>query len=335
MTTVVLGWDGLDHELVARFGLGESFGSGGVRPIETIVNDDLGKPHTWELWPAMITGCRPHTLGVDAAEYVTGGWENPVIRWAATLSAPIPDALRWRVGRLLRSRGATIDFETAEYYADDWTVFDDRDALPIAIPNYRSDADDRYRIAHDRGAELAGLLDTDTDGGATVRSPSVDPETFAGRVTADAARKVSLARHGIDQDRDIIWVWLAYLDTIGHVAPAIEDSEAWLKQHYTRAAEMTARLRAVLSGRMRGGTADHDLICVSDHGLQDGAHTETAAIGAWPDASVVSDVGHVLDVAEAVDAFTPRSQARADGHSQDLTAVDGTRERLEALGYVD
>lgn len=325
MTTVVLGWDGLDDELVRQFDLRDAFGAH-VRPIETIVNPVLDKPHTWELWPSIITGQHPNEHGIHAHEYIETNWSNPLVRWAARLSEPIPDSMRWRVGRWLRDAGAEMAFESADYY--NTTVFDAYRSFPLAIPNYRTAFDDRYGMSVDRGAELGAYLNTQTDeSGETRRTPAVAPETFAGQIAADAGEKIALARHAIAQDYDLIFLWLAYLDTAGHVAPTLSDPDAWMRQHYQQAADWTALIRDALGD-------DDVLMCLSDHGLQDGEHTRMACVGAWP-ARVAVETESVLDVADTIDAFTTASEARHDAHSTADGAVDEVRENLQALGYVD
>lgn len=60
-------------------------------------------------------------------------------------------------------------------------------------------------------------------------------------------------------------------------------------------------------GNSEFGPADA-LLCVSDHGLRDGVHTEDAV---WAqnhsDASLAP--GHVLEVASAIDSIAPRRNA--------------------------
>lgn len=328
MTTVVLGWDGLDHELLADYNLQSSFGER-VRPIDTLVNDELDKPHTWELWPSIITGERPASHGIHADEYIESNWQNPLLGLAARLSTPIPDAIRWRVGRWLRGRGAEMGFETAAYYRERGisTVFDDVDSFALAVPNYRSEADARFGIDHDRGAALAEYMETETDNdGQTRRTPAADPDTFAGQIEADAAEKIALTRSAIARNNDLVFVWLAFLDTAGHVAPTVQDSDEWMRDAYEVAAEYTRFINNQLDD-------DDSLICVSDHGLQDGAHTETACIGSSP-AAAIDDVDHVLDVAPMLQAQTIAESATDPGHERS-GEDDEVHQRLQNLGYVD
>lgn len=328
MTTVVLGWDGLDYDLLERYGLHEEFGAETAR-IDTLRNPELGKPHTWELWPSIITGLDPDAHGIHADEYITGGWSNPLVRLAARLSDPIPDAIRWRVGRAIRGAGATIEFEDDAYYRERSieTVFDNRRAFPLAIPNYRSHVDERFDITADRGAELNEYTTVDTDeNGETVREASVAPTTFMGRIAADAGEKIGLVSHALDSQYDIVFVWLAFIDTAGHVAPTVSEPDAWMRRAYETGADYTSFVRDQLD-------EEDTLVCLSDHGLQEGEHTDTACIGSWP-ADVARAAEHVLDVADCLNTVTPHTAEARAGFTREENETDVVRERLEDLGYV-
>lgn len=329
MTTIVLGWDGLDYELLSRFDLHDEFGEN-TAEIETITNQSLEKPHTWELWPSIITGERPDVHGIHADEYIESNWSNPLISLAAQASRPIPDSIRWRVGRWVRGAGAEMSFETANYYDEREvkTLFDARSAFPLSIPNYRSEVDERYEMSPDRGAELADYMSVETDDdGNTYRETSVTPETFSGRIAADCAEKIGLVQQALYDDYDIAFAWLAYLDTAGHIAPTIEDSDRFLKRAYETGAEYTNLIRQQMD-------EDDTLVCLSDHGLQDGEHTDTACIGSWP-ANIAQDVDSVLDVYDVLDSRTPRSRTTTGQFTDDSSEAEVVRERLENLGYVN
>lgn len=326
MTVVVLGWDGLDPDLLREFGVEGSFGA--VREIETVVNRELGKPHTWELWPSIITGQHPDEHGIHAEEYIEDSWSNPLVRWAAKLSTPLPDWIRWRAGRIVRDAGATIDFETQEYYEVNGfsTVFDGRASYAVGVPNYRSLVDDAHGLVCDRGAALAEYMATETVDGETRRRPTVSPMRFMERIEADAAEKLALTRAAITQDYDLVFVWLAYVDTAGHVAPTVADPRGWMQHTYETTAQYTDFIKNTL-------TKDDTLLCVSDHGLQDGEHTETACISSWPH-DHTDGVESVLDVAARIDELAPQSQSSRECFENSDGVAGEVRERLEDLGYV-
>lgn len=317
MTTVVLGWDGLDYDLAREFGVTQSFGFG-FQNIDTLENDALGKPHTWELWPSIITGKAPAEHGIHADEYIESGWSNPGIRVLERLSSPLPDGMRWWGGRLMRDAGAKMAFEPLEYYGD--TVFDDYQSLAIAVPNARSPFDDAVGIEQDRGAYLSDYLESAGDDGT--RQATVPLDVLRGRVAGDASAKLGMVRELADQ-HDLVFVWLAYLDTLGHVAPTVEEPEELQRATYEWAAAQTRSLRDAL-------TVKDTLLCVSDHGLQDGEHTSHAVVSG-PE-SAVSGVQSVLGVRAAIESLTA-----SEGRGRDVQATDETaevQERLENLGYV-
>jgi hypothetical protein len=89
-------------------------------------------------------------------------------------------------------------------------------------------------------------------------------------------------------------------------------------------------------GELYDDLSDEDeLVLVSDHGLQDGLHTDEAMIAAT-DPSIIADVSSVLDVRTALESEldlhdhipSPRDDAVEMGDSSEV------REQLEDLGYM-
>jgi len=335
MTTVVLGWDALDATLLREYDLGEAFGRH-VSEIETIDNPGVGKPHTHELWPTLITGCHPtehgirsHTPNGRAADW-DAAWLRRLARVASWM---LPEDFRAQIGRRLRSRGAELRFRGPDYYRERGlaTVFDGRASRPIAIPNYRTAADDELDIVLDRGADLSGVLAVVEREGATHHEPTVALARYEERLAGAAAEKIGMVRAACDRQYDLIWVWLGYVDSAGHLDP-VTDVDLQ-RRAYEHAADLTMAVRGTLD---RTDT----LICVSDHGLQGGEHTHTAAITA-DDRAVIDHVDSVTDVADAVDAITPASGETDEAPLRDRreTADTGSpgdvREQLADLGYID
>lgn len=324
MSVIVLGWDGLDGELADRYGVADAFGGDGLRAIKTLVNEPIGKPHTWELWPSIITGLPPDEHGIHAEAFIAGGgFDSRLLNVAARASAGVvPEAIRWRVGRWLRDRGAGFDFKTLDYYREQGipTVLDGDGRVGIGIPNARTYIDDTLGIEADRGALLADYLESAGD--SSVRSTTVGARVLRARVEADMARKLGAVR--AYRDAPIVFVWLAYLDTLGHVAPTVDDPEAWLAAAYRTAAAYTRFIRESV------GPGD-TVICVSDHGLQHGQHTERAYIGAWR-ASAVASTESVLDVADAIEAVARPAATRETANVGETGVV---ADRLRELGYIE
>lgn len=333
-TTVVLGWDGLDYDVAEAFGLVDAFGPH-ARRIETFANPVVGKPHTRELWPSIVTGLPPDEHGVHAVSEGSPGWENPLVETASRLAqGVVPERVRTEIGRVLRDRGASFEHVGADYYRQEGirTVFDGRAARAITVPNYRVDADARAEYLLDRAAQLDEFLAV-REG---TNEPRVALPALDERLVAETAKKVGAVRAALRREYDLVFVWLAYLDTVGHLAPVVADEEpGWQERAY--------RLAAAMTDEVRGDLADGDtLVCVSDHGLQDGEHTHDAFVGASETAAIES-VESVLDVADAIDRVTPAGGEGGDPGVRDpyryeaRTAArdaDEVRDRLEDLGYL-
>jgi hypothetical protein len=336
--TVVLGWDALDHDLVTEFGLTEAFGPH-TREIDTFDNPVLGEPHTKELWPSILTGVRPDEHGVHAATDDGPEWESDAIATASRLAQGIvPERLRTEIGRVLRNRGATFAQKTPEYYRDRGvsTVFDGRASRAIAIPNYRTAADADAGYVVDRGGQLSEFLSI-TESSDTNR-PETSLPRLQERLVAETTKKLGAVRAGLRREYDILFVWLSVVDTVGHLAPVVSEEDAgWQERTYRLAATLTEEVRAELQ-------PEDTLVCVSDHGLQDGDHTHTAFVGA-SDEAAIDGVESVLDVREGLDRVTPsRGPAGEDGppvreafRFGGRTAAkdaDEVRGQLEDLGYL-
>lgn len=329
MTTVVLGWDGLDYSEAKNFGLLDRFGEH-HREIKTFKNPVLEKPHTYELWPSMITGLTPDEHGIHADDYTHGGsWSSTWLNIATKISKhTVPDRLRWFVGRKIRARGHTFDMEGADYYSQNKinTLFDDYRSVPVTVPNYRSEIDEEIGMSSDRGAELAKFLNIDSDeAGNTVHRPEVSLAVLEQRLSSEVGQKLGIATSAIDREVDIVFIWLGYLDTVGHLAPVV-NSEDWKRRAYEQAAEWTDFIKSQL-------TNSDTLISVSDHGLLDGAHSQHAYFGADTE-SVVDETTSILDVRDGIESVISQG-----GHKkgEDGTSTDEAKEvkgRLEDLGYI-
>lgn len=332
-TTVVLGWDGLDYELLHEFGLADAFGDHHCR-IDTYCNDVIGEPHTREIWPTIITGVGPDEHGIYAAEEGEGvQWSNPAIRTAARVAQhTVPEGVKTALGRWLRSQGAGVEKYAADYYDDQGleTVFDGRRSLPIAVPNYWTDLDDQHGFMFDRGAALGKWIDRDSEGW---RPADRDQQhALEQEMHAEAAQKLGLVRQAIQREYDLVFAWFGFIDTVGHVEPAAVDPVQ--RRAYETAAAWTADIRASLA-------PDDRLVCVSDHGLRGGSHTMDATLAA--DTEGVTDmVESVFDVTPMLERLTPQRDAdhapplRAgdSGRVGNGLSADTVRDRLEDLGYV-
>lgn len=341
MTTVVLGWDGLDYELATEWGVADLFGRH-HREIATFDNEVLEKPHTYELWPSIITGQRPDEHGITAAgDSGAQDWENPLIHRTAQIAQHvIPERVRTQIGEILRSRGAKTNQKGPDYYTERGvsTVFDDRRALPLAIPNYHTQGDERYGVLADRGAQLAQVLEWDSSGeNGRWHEPGIPESEFDELLAGEAHKKLGIVREAIHRDYDLIFVWLGYLDSVGHVAPVVEEA-GYQARSYRQAARWTREIQGELAD-------DDTLVSVSDHGLRDGYHTHQAFLGS-SDPQVIELAESVLDVRAAVDAVTPtrstvrhtesvpvREEYRQGANTTERSTAD-VRQQLDDLGYL-
>lgn len=338
-TTVVLGWDGLDYELAKQFGLADAFGRHNKR-IETFDNPALGKPHTHELWPSIITGVEPEDHGVWAKTEGTADWDSPVIQTVANVAENvIPDRLRTKLGAMLRARGAEMSHRGPDYYRDVGvdTVFDGRQALPLGVPNYHTATNDRYGILADRGAQLAEYLDFDTsgtEGEGSWYEPGIPDHEFEQLIAGEASQKLGIVRAAVQREYDLVFVWLGYLDTVGHLAPVVDEA-GFRRRAYDRSATWTREVADTLQ-------PEDTLVCVSDHGLRNGFHTHDAFLGTSEERAI-DGVRSVLGVRDGIERVTPASGEVEDppireahqhddaGETREAAAV---RDQLENLGYV-
>jgi len=324
MTLVVLGIDALDPELVDP-AAHPNLALSAHRAVDTIVSAS-GEPSTHELWPTIITGLAPAEHGLELDDGVA--WENPVL---AALSAvadhSIPDGLQTRLGAWVLTNTEADAFRVpATYYGNNGieTVFDGRDAAAIGVPNYVVDPDTEDR-EHQLRRHMGELFERDPD--ATGGHRSADPVAFYGQCLEMAMIRVARTRRALrSRDHELVFGYTSGLDLIGHVShsrPGLQSGA------YDELDEFVGELR----GDLR---PVDDLLLVSDHGLQDGLHTEAAMV-AGTDPETVADIDSVLDVADAVDAaladgsHVPEPRWAPDdgaGHSEDV------REQLEDLGYM-
>lgn len=321
--TIVLGWDGLDYELVQKFGLADDFGEEVTR-IETFDNPVKGEPLTREIWPSIIAGEIPDVHGIHAETEDDGiDWDNPVIDAASDFAAGmVPKTVRLKIGHELRNRGARVKQQRAEYLDEQpaGTVFDGRDSVAISIPSYQTELDRQLDLVVDRTGIWHGVLHTVETEEGVVYEPDVSIGELDLRLVGKARRRYGYVEAAATQGHDLVMCWFGYLDTVGHLAPAVNSAD-WQRRHYARAAAWTRDLRE---------RTDAIVLCVSDHGLRGGSHTHDATFSA-PEGVALPET--VLDVRKTIDSVTPRSGGETDGSldGRELGAID---EQLEALGYI-
>lgn len=342
MTTVVLGWDGLDYQLVNNFGLADLFGKYN-KNIDTFDNEELGKPHTMELWPSMITGLKPfeHGFRPPNVDNSRASWENDRIDMISRIAQSLlPKPIRSFVGSRLRDTGAELDkgAHASEYQENGIeTVFDGRKSLPINIPNYATEFDDYYQVALSRTGPLSEYINIEQENGTRTFTPNIPLPELEIRLAKWLSIKLGIVETSIYRDYDLIFVWLSHIDTIGHLAPLTQSG--WQERAYNRAAQKTQFINESLG-------EEDTLVCVSDHGLQNGKHTHNAFLSST-DEVVLNETQSVIDLRSALDSVTPssgnliglndypdiRSEFRYE-NSSDRQTADQIHAQLEELGYL-
>lgn len=320
---VVLGWDGLDAELIDEFGLGESFGDHQTT-IETFANPVIDEPHTLELWPSMITGKPPAEHGIHAVTEGKGvEWDNALLNTAATVGQSVlpHDWLTWIGAQLLDHGFGKTGITPAVYYKerDIETVFDACGGRAISIPNYGTVRDREHGLDAHRN-QLWQSLDITRNG--EHKKPGVAiPEVYAVLGSA-AGRRLGHTLEAIAVDEPLVWTWFGLLDTVGHLQPALGDE--FVADWYQTAAQITEQVRAATS-------EETTVIAVSDHGIQDGDHTHYATLCA-DEQEPVEQVDHVFGLAD----WLREQEFAASIESYAISADDRTavKEDLEALGYI-
>ncbi|WP_123534672.1 alkaline phosphatase family protein [Halosimplex salinum] len=327
MTLVVLGVDALDPDLVEPDDH-PNLALEAHRAIETIASH-TGEPSTHELWPTIITGLTPAEHGLQLEDDGVA-WGNPVLNAGSRVADyVIPDGLQSRIGAWLLTNTDTDAFRTpATYYADNdlTTVFDGRASDAIGVPNYVLDPDSEDR-EHVLRRSLGDLFERDPE--ATGGHTSSDPETFYEQCLEMAMIRIARTRRAYRGGRyELVFSYTSGLDLIGHVS---YDRPALQRAAYEEIDEFVGELRDDLG-------PDDELLLVSDHGLQDGVHTDEAMVAAT-DASLVDSIEGVTDVRAAIEAeLDRRDHAGAPTHrSETGDGGDGgerVKEQLEDLGYM-
>lgn len=320
---MVLGIDALDPELV------DSANHPNLtldyhRPIDTI-NSDSGAPSTHELWPSIITGLHPQEHGLLVEDGVS--WGNPFLELASTVADyALPDTIQTRVGGWLLTNTDSEAFRAPRsYYSERGisTIFDGIDASAIGVPNYVVDpsTEDREQLLR---RSLGDLFQRDP--AAVGGHRTSDLNAFYEKCMEMVMIRITRARRGLRGGRQaLVFAYTSGLDLIGHVSHT--DPEM-LADAYTEIDDFVGELRADLA-------REDELVIVSDHGLQEGIHTEKAIVAATSD-QIVRSVESVLDIRSTLDA-----ELRGGSHDSVTSKVadrrfegdERVRSQLEDLGY--
>lgn len=324
MTVAVFGIDALDPDLVNP----ESHPHLTLEAHSRVstINSSAGEPSTHELWPTIITGLPPSEHGIQLDDGVA--WDSPALRFGSRVAEHLlPGAIRtWLGNWLLTNTGSNAFQIPATYYPENdiSTLFDDRNAKAIGIPNYvvDTDSEDREHKLRQRMGDLF-KRDQSAQGGHT----SSDPDQFYELCLEMSMIRTARIRRALRSQRyELVFGYTSGVDLIGHVS---HNRQPLQKRAYNELNDFVGELRADLN-------SNDELILISDHGLQDGLHTEEAVIASTKP-EVVEQVESIVDVYESINAELDRiDHTPAKRASSNATVGDnsGVREQLEDLGYV-
>ena len=329
MTVVVLGIDALDPDFLddeeyPNLCLNEN------RRIGTVLSSETGRPSTHELWPSIITGLPPEEHGLQ----LEGGleWENPVLNWGSRVSNfVLPKQVQTKIGDWLLSNTDEGTFRApASYYEKNGlsTVFDDVDAKPIGVPNYVTDPDDEDR-EHELRKNMGDLFQLDIEDKTEHRHTTSDPGEFYELCMEMSMVRIARTRRALRSRKyELVFGYTSGLDLIGHVSYAEPGLQ---RRAYEELNEFVGELRDDIED-------DDELLLVSDHGLQEGEHTEEAAVAAT-DERLIEDIDTVLDVRDAVEVELRSNDHKPEGKTSRQRIGEGekgreVKEHLEDLGYM-
>jgi predicted AlkP superfamily pyrophosphatase or phosphodiesterase len=324
MTLVVMGIDALDPDLVdpddhPNLTLSHH------TAIETIVSS-AGKPSTHELWPTIITGLSPSEHGLTLDDGVS--WGSPILDFGSRVADTfLPNVVQSHIGAWLLTNTSADAFRTPKtYYTENGiaTVFDGRDAIAIGVPNYVVDTDEEDR-EHRLRRSMGDLFERDSDAVGGHRTS--DPAAFYEQCMEMTMVRIARVRRRLrSRNYELVFGYTSALDLIGHVAhsmPALQE------RAYEETDQFVGELRADLD-------EGDELLIISDHGLQDGIHTNEAMVAST--AAAFSSVESVLDIRPALEReldggrHLPR-QAETEVVEDTGRAVEVKRQ-LEDLGYL-
>jgi hypothetical protein len=324
MTLVVLGVDALDPELVDS-DYHPDLALSAHKSINTVISKG-GAPSTHELWPTIITGLPPSKHGLTLADDGVA-WGNPVLNAGSKLADYlIPEVVQTKIGAWLLTHTTADAFQTPATYYDEQnitTLFDGKESVAIGIPNYvvNPDSEDREQVLRRNTGELF-IRDPDATGGHS----SSNPYEFYERCLEMSMVRIARVRRRVrSRQNELIFGYTSGLDLIGHVSYDLPELQ---QKAYKELNDFVSELRDDLDG-------EDELVLVSDHGLQDGVHTDEAMIAAT-DPTVVSAVESVLDIRGALEELLKENDhtfTRSSKQQKNLES-ERVREQLEQLGYV-
>jgi len=235
----------------------------------------------------------------------------------------LPQRVQTWAGRQLQDQGAKQTAYGPDYYRERGidAVVAREGATPISIPNYQTERDRRLGLDANRERVWAELSIDRAAAGAEF-DPQVDTPRIHDIIGRELGRRLGLTIEALHSGAGLVWTWFGALDTVGHIAPAVD--AALERQYYKLAAAQTAAIR-------RLAPDDATVLAVSDHGIQHGEHTHHATVASGERAPVAA-IDHVFEVADWIRRQDPTGRGGAAVDAGEMQAVT---ERLASLGYID
>lgn len=329
MTLVVLGIDALDPTFLNDEGY-SNLCLTEFKRIDTILSSETGRPSTHELWPSIITGLPPQEHGLQLTEGLK--WENPLFNLGSSVSNYLlPKPVQVKLGAWLLSNTDEGNFRApSNYYKNNGlaTVFDEAVSKPIGIPNYVVDPDEADR-EHELRKNMGDLFQLDVDDETDHRHITTDPGEFYELCMEMSMVRIARGRRALrGRSFELVFSYTSGLDLIGHVAYAEPGLQ---RRAYEELDDFVGEVRSDLE-------AGDELLLVSDHGLQEGEHTDEAVVTSTSD-DLVGDIDSVLDVKRAIEAELERHDHEPAGKEPMQPIGSGekgqeVKEHLEDLGYM-
>lgn len=302
MTLVILALDALDAGLVERFDL-DSYRLGSSTDVRTFAHA-RDQPFTPEVWATVATGLGPEEHGVTGAG--TSEWDNPLLEFASTFSAKLPESRRGQLGDLV---GRITGESERVGRTDRRTIFDREGGVVRNWPGVGDGADLQ------RAWDLMVAVSKDTS-----------RREFERELLGLGAEQFGWAREMLNHEVSVAGVHVHTLDAAGH---AYSGDEAALRHVYERVGGFVEEVEAALG-------PDDDLLLLSDHGMRaaflDDDAGEAPGSHSWrayASATTADVPDDVYDVADWVERHVGDVAADEDGR------VEMPMEQLQDLGYVE
>lgn len=329
MTVVVLGIDALDPDHLIQNDY-SNLCLDEVQSIDTLLSSETGSPSTHELWPSIITGLPPEDHGIMLEEGLQ--WESSIFNLGSRLSNFIlPKKVQVMIGAWLLDNTEEGNFRApATYYQENGlaTVFDNAVAKPIGVPNYVVDPDEVDR-EHELRKNMGDLFQLDLNNETEHRHKTSNPREFYEQCMEMSMVRIARTRRALRSEQyELVFGYTSGLDLIGHISYAEPGLQ---RRAYQEFDDFVGELRLDLD-------EGDELLLVSDHGLQEGEHTEEAVV-ASTSKELVRDIESVLDVKSAIETELDRTNHKPEEKEsmQRIGSGEGSedvKEHLEDLGYM-